>query len=147
MSTITFKNTSTSQVDCKAIGLGKVEPEGEIEIPFALAAPTRKDNGQRGLSAVEKCVPQLRPVDPVLFEAWASVPSENPPKSLIVTSQRRDPDEPAGVRALREAAASVAAQKAASEPVKAAPVKSGKTTPTGAPVAPVAPDTAPKVEG
>jgi hypothetical protein len=118
MSTITFKNTSAAVVDCKAIGLGKVEPDATIEIPVALAAPTRKDNGQRGLSAVEKCVPQLRPVDEAIFEAWQAVPPPPEPKSLIVTSTRREADEPAGVKALRDAAASAAA-KASSGPVKA----------------------------
>lgn len=115
MSTIKFKNPTDRAVHLQMIGLGTVQPNGEIDVPLYVAAPTRRDNGSRGLSAIEKCAPQLVPVDPEIEKAWQTVPDPLPPKSLMVSTMRREPDEPAGVKALREAAENLAA-KAASEP-------------------------------
>lgn len=126
--TITFRNESDVTIDCASIGLGKVAPKAEIEVPVELAAPSRKDNGTRGLSPIERCAPQMKPVDPDLLAEWSKVPAPPVPKSLMVTSQRRTPDEPAGVKALREAAQAAKEAKAvakASKPTTSAPAKAG----------------------
>jgi hypothetical protein len=108
---IKFKNTSDKTLKLVSVGLPDCAPNAEIDVPLALAAPTRRDNGSRGPSAIEKCAPQLVPVDPIIYEAWKQVPDPLPPKSLVVSTQRREADEPAGVKALRDAA-----QKLASAP-------------------------------
>lgn len=118
---IKFKNPTDQTLKLRSLGLPDVAPNGEIDVPVALAAPTRRDNGSRGASAIEKCAPQLVPVDPVVAEVWKQVPDPLPPKSLVVSTQRRDPDEPAGVKALRVAAKTAKTEKPAekaSEPQK-----------------------------
>lgn len=114
---IKFKNPTDTVIKLAPLGLPDVEPNGTVEVPIALAAPTRRDNGSRGSSSIEKCAPQLVPVDPEIRKEWDKAPAPPPPKSLMVTSERRDPDEPAGVKALREAAQSLA--KKAEKPVTA----------------------------
>ena len=119
VNTIRFKNTSKDTVNLASVGLGKIPPGQEVDVPLHLAAPARLDNGSRGRSAIEKCAPQMEPVDPVIRDAWKQVPDPLPPRSLVVTTQRRPAEEPAGVKALRAAQeAAEAAQKAPNAPGK-----------------------------
>lgn len=125
---IKFRNPSEHTVKLAVVGLPDVASKAEIDVPLALAAPTRRDNGSRGPSAIEKCAPQLVPVDPIVAEVWKQAPDPLPPKSLVVSTQRREADEPAGVKALRLAKDASEAQKA-----PASAQSAGK--PSGAPKA------------
>lgn len=119
--TIRFKNPTKHTLKLGAIGLPDVAPGGEIDVPLGICAPTIRDNGQRGASVIEKCAPQMVPVDPEDHEEWLKTPKPNPPKSLMVTTQGRPPGVPAGVAALQAAKAAKAAKAAA---------KTAKPTPT-----------------
>lgn len=116
--TITFVNASGQVVNAEPIGLGLIEPGAEIEVPLALCAAGRKDNGSRKPSPIEQACPALRPKDPVFAAEWAKVPSPAPVVSKIVTVTPREVAQPAGVVAARAAKAK-AELEAASKTVPA----------------------------
>lgn len=98
-----FTNTTNHTIVLDAVGLDPVPPNGDCLVPLTLAAPIRADNGQRGASPIEQVAPQLQPKDPAELKEWKKVPPMATPVSRVVTLSKRDPSEPPGVRALREA--------------------------------------------
>jgi hypothetical protein len=111
-----FMNPTKFTLNLSALGIDPVEPGKDVEIPLALAAPYRMDNGQRGKSPLEQVAPQLQPKSKEDLEAWLKVPSPPTPTSRIVSVSKRPVQEAPGVKALREAAqkATVSPQSASS---------------------------------
>ncbi len=101
--TITFFNPTTHTITLDSIGLESVGPGESIDVPIELAAPTRKDNGTRGKSAIEQVAPQLHPKLQSDQDAWKITPPPATPVSKIVTTTQRAASEAPGVKALREA--------------------------------------------
>ncbi len=132
--TVTFHNPTNTQVNCGPLGLGTVEPGEDIEVPLALCAAKRMDNGSRGRSSIEKNCPQLQPKDPVFAKEWSKAPLPSPAVSRIVMTTGRAPSIPAGVLAAREAKAIAEAAKPAAEAAKPAQAKPVATTSKPAPV-------------
>lgn len=119
-----FTNPTDHTIRLDSLGLGSVGPGQDIEIPLALAAPYRRDNGARGPSPIEQVAPQLKPKADADRAAWLEVPTLAPPTSRVVSVAARAPGEAPGVKALRDArAAQIAAEakQAASQPAPAAP--------------------------
>lgn len=109
--TMTFVNTSQDTVSLDSIGYHiPIAPGDEVEIPFAIAAPTRKDNGTRGKSPIEMIAPQLTPKHSEDAKVWGKVPPLPTPVSRVVTVAPRHAAEAPGIAALR--AARVAAETA-----------------------------------
>lgn len=111
-----FTNPTDKLVKLGSIGLPDVQPGGTVDVPLGVCAPTIRDNGRRGASQIEKCAPQLVPLDPAEKAAWDLVPDPLPKISLQVTTAPRAPGEPAGVVALKNAKKALAAK-----PVEVAP--------------------------
>ncbi len=124
-----FTNPTPHTVKLDALGFDSVGPGEDVELPLALCAPHRKDNGQRGNSPVENIAPQLRPKDPGEHELWSKVPPHGVPISKLVSVAPRPAQESPGVKALREkreAAALAEAQKALASPQPNANAVAGK---------------------
>lgn len=105
MKTMRFKNFSNHLLNLAPIGLGTVAPGAEADVPLALAAPGRGDNGARTKSAIESCAPQMMPSDAREREAWLAAPpaSTTKPKLVASVGGRLPPLQGPDVRALREA--------------------------------------------
>lgn len=99
---IRFKNPTKHTIKLESVGLDDVPPEGEIDVPLALAAPGRTDSGVRAKSPIECVAPQLIPADESDRKAWMDVPAPPTPVSKIVSIAARAPQEAPGVKALRE---------------------------------------------
>lgn len=99
---IRFKNPTKHTIKLACIGLDDVPPDGEIDVPLALAAAGRSDNGSRAKSPIECAAPQLHPVEETDKAAWLDVPAPPTPVSRVVTIAARAPQEAPGVKALRE---------------------------------------------
>ena len=97
-----FKNTTNKVIVLDAVGLPPVAPNGTVDVPDSIAAPSRTDAGQRAKSVIECVAPQLEPADKADKELWLATPPPPEPRSKIVTVARRMPDEAPGVKALRE---------------------------------------------
>lgn len=142
---IRFKNPTEHTIKLACVGLDDVPPGGEIDVPLALAAAGRSDNGSRAKSPIECAAPQLHPVTETDKAAWKETPAPPTPVSRVVTIAARAPQEAPGVKALREkrealikAEQEKTAQKAAAEAQEpAAPAPAAK------PAQPVAAATAP----
>lgn len=107
-----FRNSSMEHtLNLDSVGLGKVAPGATVEIPIALCAAGRADNGSRTPSSIECVAPQLKPVDETEGEEWNKAPEPLPPRSVMVTTQGRAPQEPAGVAAVRRAQAAAKAKR------------------------------------
>lgn len=106
-----FKNPTTHTLNLSAVGLGKVGPGESVEIPIDLCAAGRADNGSRTASSIECVAPQLVPVDITEGEEWSKTPEPLPQRSVMVSTQGRAPQEPAGVAAVRRAQAVAKAKR------------------------------------
>lgn len=100
--TMTFHNPTEHTLRLESVGLEDVGPGEECEIPLALCAPTRTDNGNRGKSPIEQVAPQLQPKNPSDLKTWKQVPPPPIPTSKIVSVSPRQASESPGVKALRE---------------------------------------------
>lgn len=110
--TMVFHNPTEHTIRLDAIGLDPVPPNGEVEIPISLAAPTRTDNNQRGKSPLEQVAPQLEPKDPADRADWLKIPPHASPQSRVVSVTARPASEAPGVKALRESREAKAASEA-----------------------------------
>ncbi len=117
--TMLFINPTDHEINLSAIGMDPVPPKGEVEIPFHLCAPIRKDNGCRGASSLEGVAPQLQPKNPAQAKAWMEVPDHGPQQSKIVSVSARPMNEAPGVKALRE-------KMSKTTPAPVAPTPAGK---------------------
>lgn len=115
--TITFVNKSDHLIILDSVGLDPVPAGGTVEVPLHLAAPTRRDSGNRGKSPIEQVAPQLEPKDPEVKALWLQAPEPATPVSKIVSITPRAPSEAPGVKALRE--------KREAQATAAVPVKKG----------------------
>jgi len=114
--TMTFHNPTDHMIKLDAIGLDPVPPKSDAEIPLTLAAPTRKDNGTRGKSALEQVAPQLHPKNSKDHDAWKQTPEPVVPKSKIVAVTARPANEAPGVKTLRDLKALAEAEKSSGSP-------------------------------